>query len=181
MKNERRRGVRIENFLPCGTQNVRLLEWKLGNLHVIFRVCTHTVGNNATNNRPDSQSVRRFFQTIAFSPALWNACDYVLQFNLKVAHIVGSVNTATDFLSRLELKVTDKILPKIWEDIHVTPTEVTTSSSDVAVEKYFLFTQAANENEYREHTFQRQEQSRQDAKDWVANKEPSSSRTPVEE
>ena len=48
----------------------------------------------------DNKSVTRFFQTKAFPPALWNACDYVLQFNLKIAHIAGSVNTAVDFLSR---------------------------------------------------------------------------------
>ena len=35
----------------------------------------------------DNKSVIRFFQTKAIPPALWNACDYVLQFNFKVAHI----------------------------------------------------------------------------------------------
>ena len=57
----------------------------------------------------DDKSVTRFFQTKAIPPALWNACDYALQFNFKIAHIAGSVNTAADFLSRLELKVTEKI------------------------------------------------------------------------
>ena len=56
----------------------------------------------------DNKSVTRFFQTKAIPPALWNACDYVLQFNFKIARIAGSVNTAADFLSRLELKVTEK-------------------------------------------------------------------------
>ena len=82
----------------------------------------------------DNKSVARFFQTKAIPPALWNACDYVLQFNFKIAHIAGSVNTAADFLSRLELKVTEKIRLKIREDIHTTPIEVNTSSSDVADE-----------------------------------------------
>ena len=31
----------------------------------------------------DNKSVTRFFQTKAIPPALWNACDYVLQFNFK--------------------------------------------------------------------------------------------------
>ena len=75
-----------------------------------------------------------FFQTKAIPPALWNACDYVLKFNFKTAHIAGSVNTAPEFLSRLELKVTEKIRLKIREDINTTPIEVTTSSSDVADE-----------------------------------------------
>ena len=65
----------------------------------------------------DNKSVTRFFQTKAIPPALWNACDYVLQFNFKLAHIAGSVNNAADFLSRLEHKVTEKIRLKIREDI----------------------------------------------------------------
>ena len=83
----------------------------------------------------DNKSVTCFFQTKAIPPALWNACDYVLQFNFKIAHIAGSFNNAADFLSRLELKVTEKIRLKIREDIHPTPIEVTTSSSDVADEE----------------------------------------------
>ena len=88
----------------------------------------------------DNKSVTRFFQTKAIPPALWNACDYVLQFNFKIGQIAGSVNTAADFLSRLELKVTEKIRLKIREDIQTTPIEVTTSSSDVADEEQFFFT-----------------------------------------
>ena len=47
----------------------------------------------------DNKSVTRFFQTEAIPPSLWNACDYVLQLNFKIAHIAGSVNTVADFLS----------------------------------------------------------------------------------
>ena len=97
-----------------------------------------------------NKSVTRFFQTKAIPPALWNACDYVLQFNFKIAHIAGSVNTAADFLSRFELKVTEKIRLKMSEDIHTTPIEVTTSSSDVADEEQFLFTHADDSNELEE-------------------------------
>ena len=95
----------------------------------------------------DYKSVTRFFQTTAIPPALWNACEYVLQFKFKLAHIAGSVNTAADFLSRLELKVTEKIRLKIREDIQTTPIEVTTSSSDVADEEHFFFTHANDSNE----------------------------------
>ena len=69
----------------------------------------------------DNKSVTRFFQTKAIPPSLWNACAYVLQFNFKIAHIAGSVNTAADFLSRLELKVTERIRLKIREDVQTTP------------------------------------------------------------
>ena len=51
----------------------------------------------------DNKPVTRFLKTKAIPPALSNACDYVFQFNFKRAHLDGSVNTAADFLSRLEL------------------------------------------------------------------------------
>ena len=69
----------------------------------------------------DNKFPTRFFQTKAIPPALWIACDYVLQYKFKIAHIAGSVNTAADFLSRLELKITERIRRKIREDIQTTP------------------------------------------------------------
>ena len=107
----------------------------------------------------DNKSVTRFLQTKAILPSLWNACDYVLQFNFKLAHITGSVNTAADFLSRLELKVTEKIHLKIREDVQTTPIEVSTSSSDVADEKQFFFTQTDSRDETEEQILERKEQS----------------------
>ena len=55
------------------------------------------------------------------------------------------MNTAADFLSRLELKVTEKIRLKIREDIKTVPIEVHTSSSDVADEEQCFFTPQDNE------------------------------------
>ena len=127
----------------------------------------------------DNKSVTRFLQTKAIPPALWIACDYVLQFNFKIAHIAESVSTAADFLSRLELKVTEKIRLKMREDIQTTPLLLTTSSSDVADEEQFFFTHADDSNESEEQTLQRKEQSKQNAKQWAANKEPSILKTSV--
>ena len=103
----------------------------------------------------DNKAVTRFFQTKAIPPSLRNACDYVLQFNFKIAHIAGSVNTAADFLSRLELKVTERIRLKIREDAQTTPLEVTTSSSDVADEEQFFFTQTDDPDETKEQILQK--------------------------
>ena len=50
----------------------------------------------------DSKAVTRFFQTKVILPPLWNACDFVLQFNFTLAHTPGKMNIAGDFLSRLE-------------------------------------------------------------------------------
>ena len=84
----------------------------------------------------DNNSVTRFFQTKAIPTAFWNACDYVLQFNFKIAHIARSVNTAADFFSRYQPKVMEKVRLKIREDIQTTPIEVTISSSDVTDEEH---------------------------------------------
>ena len=105
----------------------------------------------------------------------------MLQFNFKRAHIAGSVNTAADFLSRLELKVTEKIRLKIREDIQTTPIEVTTSSSDVADEEQIFFTQTDNDAESDEQTLERKEQSRQNAKQWAANEESPALKTSVKD
>ena len=108
----------------------------------------------------DNKSVTRFFQTKAIPTSLWKACDYVLQFNFKIAHIAGSVNTAADFLSRLELKVTERIRLKIREVVQTTPIEVITSSSDVADEEQFFFTHTDDHDETEEQILQRKKQSR---------------------
>ena len=57
----------------------------------------------------DNRSVTRFFQTKTTPPALWNACDHVLQFKFRIMHVTGSQNTAADFLSRLELTPKEKV------------------------------------------------------------------------
>ena len=135
-------------------------------IYMAFLECAHILWEATKPSivLTDNKSVTRFFETKAIPPALWNACDYVLQFNFKIAQIAGSVNTADEFLSRLELKVTEKIRLKIREDIHTTPIEVTTSSSDVADEEQF--THAVDTNESEEQTLERNEQSRQNAKQW---------------
>ena len=105
----------------------------------------------------------------------------MLQFNFKIAHIAGSVNTAADFLSSLELKVTEKIGLKIREDIQTTPIEVTTSSSDVAEEEQVFFTQRDNDNESEEQTLDKKEQSKQNAKKWAINEQSPIMKTTVKQ
>ena len=130
-----------------------------------------------TNNK----SVNRFFQTKAIPPSLWNACDYVLQFNFKIAHIAGSIKTAAYFLSKLELELTEKIHLKIREVVPTTPIEVSTSSSDVADEKQFFFTQTDCQGETEEQILQRKQQFHKKAAEWVVNQEPSSMKSSTKE
>ena len=140
------------------------------------------MGSDETNNRfNDNKSVTRFFQTKAIPTSLWNACDYVLQLNFKIAQIAGSVNTEAGFLSRLELKVTERSRLKIMEDVQTTPIEVTTSSSDVADEEQFFFTQTDDQDETEKQTLQRKHQSREKAAEWVVNQEPPSMKPSIKE
>ena len=140
------------------------------------------MGSNKANNCPDRQQVRhRFFQTKANPPALWNACDYMLQFDFKIAHIAGSVNTAADFFFRHELKVAEKKRLKIPKDIQTTPIELTTSCSDVVDDKKFFFTQADNNDESEEQTYERKAQSKQNAEQWALNEESPFLKTRVKE
>ena len=105
----------------------------------------------------------------------------MLQFNFKIAHIVGSINTAADFYSRLELKVTEKIHLKIREDVQTTPIEVSTSSSDVADAEQFFFTQTDDQNETEEQILQRKQQSQKQSADWVLHQKQSSTKPSIKE
>ena len=98
----------------------------------------------------DNKSVTRFFQAKTIPSSPWNACDYVLQFNFKIAQIACSINKAADFLSRLELKATENIHLKIREDVQTTPIGVSTPSSDVADEEQFFFMQTDGQDETEE-------------------------------
>ena len=103
----------------------------------------------------DKQSVKRFYARKASPPALRNACDLVLQFNFKIAHIAGSVDAAADFISELEMKLTETICFKMQEGIQKTHIEVTMSSSDVVDEVQFFFSQEVKENESEEQILER--------------------------
>ena len=105
----------------------------------------------------------------------------MLQFSFKIAHTVSSVNTSVDFFSRLVPKVTEKIHLKIREDVQTTRIEGTTSSSDVADEEQFYFTQADGSDETEKHILQRKVQSQKKSTEWVVNQEPSSMKPSIKE
>ena len=132
------------NVFPPAQLKVSIYSKESLALYMAFHEFGHFLweASKPTSVLTDKKSVIRLFQTKAIPPSLWNAWDYVLQFSFKIAHIPGSVNTAADFLSRLELKVTEKIHLKIREDVQTTPLEVSTPSSEVVDEEHFFFTQA---------------------------------------
>ena len=78
-----------------------------------------------------------------------------MKFNLKKALIVVTTNTAVaaNFLSRLDIKVTEKNSLEIWKSIQATPIALTTYSLDVSDEDQFFLTQADNDDETKKRIF----------------------------
>ena len=111
----------------------------------------------------DNKSVTRYFQTKIIPPALWNACDYVLQFNFIIAHIPGKNNTAADYLSRMEMDPKEKLVLKIREDVETRPIEVNVQSAGVSEEEQIFFTEDDGETEAQ--IWERKKQSRTNSTD----------------
>ena len=107
----------------------------------------------------DNKSVTRFFRTKIIPPTLWNACDYVIQFNFTSAHIPGKNNTAADYLSRLEVSPNEKLILRIREDLPTTPIELHVQSARVTEEEQIFYTD--DDDETKEQIWQRKKQVRE--------------------
>ena len=106
----------------------------------------------------DNKSVTRFFQTKKIPPPLWNACDFVIQFNFTIAHIPGKNNTAADYLSRMEMDPTEKLVLKIRADVETQHIEFNVQSAGMSEEEQVFFTEEDNETE--EQIWERKRQSK---------------------
>ena len=62
-----------------------------------------------------------------------SACVFVLQFHIKIAHVLGRMNTSAYFLSHLDINPKEKILLQIRYNLHKTPLQ----SSDIQEEDQF--------------------------------------------
>ena len=93
-------------------------------------------------------------------PPLWNACDFVLQFNFTIAHIPGKMNTAADFLSRLEMDPNEKIILKIREHIPTEPIEVNIESTGIAQEEPVFVDTTDQEQTTEKQLWKRKEEAR---------------------
>ena len=89
--------------------------------------------------KTDRKSVTRSFQTKVNTPHLWNACDFVLQFNSTIAHIPEKMYSAADFFSRLEMVPNEKIILLIREDIPIKPIEMNLELTGIAQEEPVFF------------------------------------------
>ena len=108
----------------------------------------------------DSKSVTRFFQTKMIPTPLWNTCDFVLQFNFTIAHIPGKMNTAADFLSRLEKDHNEKIILTIREDIPTQPIEVNIESTGIAQEETVFFDPTEQQETTEKDLWKRKDEAR---------------------
>ena len=108
----------------------------------------------------DSKSVTRFFPTKMIPPPVWNACDFVIQFSFTIAHIQRKMNTAVDFLSRLEMDPNEKIILKNREDIPTQPIEVNIESTGIAQEETVFFDPADQQETREKELWKRKEEAR---------------------
>ena len=116
----------------------------------------------------DSKSVTRFFQTKTIPPPLWNACDFVLQFNFTIAHIPGKMNTAADFLSRLDMDPNEKVILEIREDIPTKPIEVNIEYTGIAQEEPVF----SDPTDHRETTERELWKRKEEARNAIPNEPP---------
>ena len=112
----------------------------------------------------DSKSVTRFFQTKMIPPPLWHACEFVKQFNFTIAHILGNMKTAADFLSRSEMDPNEKIILKIRDDIPTKPIEVNIKSAGLAQEETVAFFDTTDQKETAEEELWKRNEEARNAK-----------------
>ena len=131
-------------------------------IYMAFKEFTHIIwgATKPVIIMTDSISVTRFFQTKMIPPLLWNACEFVLQFNFTIAHIPRKMNTAADFLSRLEMDPNEKIILKIREDIPTKPIEVNIKCTGIAQEESVFFDTTDQQETTEEELWQRKEDVR---------------------
>ena len=108
----------------------------------------------------DSKSVTRFFQTKMIPPPPWNACNFVRQFNFTIAHIPGKMNTAGDFLSRLEMDPNQKLILELREDIPTKPIEVNIESTGIAQEEQVFHDPTDQQETTEKELWTRKEEAR---------------------
>ena len=127
---------RIARILTVRAKYVNILQAMSSKIPRAPRIQPHLMGNHPTDTGIISQPIskKNFTNKIPAPPTLWNACDYVLQFNFRIMHVAGSQNTAAVFLSRLELTPKEKNQLTLRDDIQTSPMEVILQSSDVADE-----------------------------------------------
>ena len=77
-------------------------------------------------------------------------------------HVAGTQNTATDFLSRIDLNPKERIELKLRDDITIRPIQINLQSTDVADEEQLFFLPEET-IQTKEEILPQKEQARQNA------------------
>ena len=147
----------VKDIYAIATWNVDIRQGSFSFLLCIQRIRTHLLGNTQTDHYPYGQQIGHTILEI-FPPALWNTCDYVIQFNFVIAHIPGKNNKAADYLSRIKVDHKEKLILKFRKDIDTKPIEVNVQSTGVEEEEQVFFTEHDDETETQ--IWERKKQSR---------------------
>ena len=100
---------------------------------------------------------------------------------LQRTHIAGSVVTAADFLSRLELEVREKIRLEMREDVKTTTYEVTHPAQISQTENNFSSGRKMVKMTLKHKHLKGESNLAKKAAEWVANEEPSSMKPSIME
>ena len=94
-----------KNFSPTQPK-MSISSKKFLAINMAFLAFTHILweASKPTITLSYNKSVIRFFQTKALPPFSWTLCEYMLQFNFKIAQIADSDNTAADFFPEFNRK-----------------------------------------------------------------------------
>ena len=131
----------IETFIPSQI-NMSFYAKKVLKIHLALKDFRHIFWGAAKPAifMTESKTVTRFLQTTMIPPPLCNACDFVLKFNFVIAHNTGKMNTAADFISRLEADPNEKTVLEMREAITVKPIEVNMESAGITPGKSVFHT-----------------------------------------
>ena len=80
--------------------------------------------------------------------------------NFTIAHIPGKMNTAADFLSRLEMDPNEKIVLYVREDFPTKPIDVNIESTGIAQEEPVFFDTTDQQNTTEKEPWKRKEEAR---------------------
>ena len=107
-----------------------------------FNVFAHVFRRTPNMDHTNRQHVsHKIIRTKIIPPTLCIECDYVIQFNFTIAHILGRNNTTIDYLSRLEISAKKKLVLGIREDLPTTLLVLNVQVAEATSEDKSFFTE----------------------------------------
>ena len=134
---------------------------KFSQLPGIRRIWTYILGCHKTSDYHDRLQISyHILSSKKNPPPLRNACDFVLQFNLTIAHNPRKMNNSADFFSRLEIYPNEKIFLNFREDLPTKPIEVNIKSTGITQEEPVFFDTTDQQETTQKELWKRKEGAR---------------------